>query len=74
MALNDASRAEVGARDVCTAPCREKVQGIIAGQLAHHKLRASTIQVLFDLLENMTPAQEKLLSELPWWKLLEDRR
>ena len=60
--------------DICTAPCREKVQGIIGNALVFHKRKAAALQVLFDRVETLTADQEQLLADLPWYRLIEDRR
>jgi hypothetical protein len=53
---------------------RERVDTILSYKLTYHKKKAAALKSLLDLMVNMTADQEQDLSELPWFRLLEEGR
>lgn len=64
----------LGGPVTCERMGRERVDTILSYKLTYHKKKAAALKSLLDLMVNMTADQEQDLSELPWFRLLEEGR
>ena len=58
----------------CDRAARQRLDAMIIEHLAHHKSRVESLEALYALMRTMTPEQERSLSKLPWFRLLEENR